>query len=210
MAGNRSRRRALLRNIERWFNGRDDRSVDNNDVERSRKMINHKINGWSSAFEDDPKKRKRMRRLWFITILLIGSATYLTVDYVKKSQPNPFLEAEEPVRTEESVRTEEVTKDTTSVKTQAKPASTPEVKKETIKYTPDGEVLIERPVYPKRGFNSSEEAEEFHKLLNKYNEQQKKINEWKAKGNSVFIYYKDRRIDDYLNSLEEDEERFII
>jgi hypothetical protein len=202
MAGNRSRRRALLRNIERWFNGREDNSVDKNDVERSRKMINHKINGWSSAFEDDPKKRKRMRRLWFVAALLIGSSAYFTIDYVKKSQPNPFLEAEEPVRTEE------VTKDSTSVKTKAKPAS--EVKKETIKYTPDGEVLIERPEYPKRGFNSSEEAEEFHKLLNKYNEQQKKINEWKAKGNSVFIYYKDRRIDDYLNSLEEDEERFII
>ena len=204
MAGNRSRRRALLRNIERWFNGREDNSVDKNDVERSRKMINHKINGWSSAFEDDPKKRKRMRRLWFILILLTGCLAYLTVDYVKKSQPNPFLEAKEPVRTEE------VTKDSTSVKTQSKPASTPEVKKETIKYTPDGEVLIERPVYPKRGFNSSEEAEEFKKLLIKYNEQQERMKEWKAKGNSVFIYYKDRRIDDYLNSLEEDEERFII
>ena len=204
MAGNRSRRRALLRNIERWFNGRDDRSVDSNDVERSRKMINHKINGWSSAFEDDPKKRKRMRRLWFILILLTGCLAYLTVDYVKKSQLNPFLEAEEPVRTEK------VIKDSTSVKTQAKQASTPEVKKETIKYTPDGEVLIERPVYPKRGFNSSEEAEEFKKLLIKYNEQQERMKEWKAKGNSVYIYYKDHRIDDYLNSLEEGEERFII
>lgn len=205
MAGNRSRRRALLRNIERWFNGRDDRSVDNNDVERSRKMINHKINGWSSAFEDDPKKRKRMRRLWVILILLTGCLAYLTVDYAKKSQPNPFLEAEEPVRIEE------VIKDSTSaVKTQVKPASTPEVKKEAIKYTPDGEVLIERPVYPKRGFNSSEEAEEFKKLLIKYNEQQERMKEWKAKGNSVYIYYKDRRIEDYLNSLEEGEERFII
>lgn len=203
MAGNRSRRRALLRNIERWFNGRDDRSVDNNDVERSRKMINHKINGWSSAFEDDPKKRKRMRRLWVILILLTGCLAYLTVDYAKKSHQNTLIEAKE------NVRTEEIIKDSTSIKKQAKP-STPEVKKETIKYNPDGEVLIERPVYPKRGFNSSEEAEEFKKLLDKYNEQQKRINEWKEKGNSVFIYYKDRRIDDYLNSLEEGEERFII
>lgn len=197
MAGNRSRRRALLRNIERWFNGRDDRSVDNNDVERSRKMINHKINGWSSAFEDDPKKRKRMRRLWIVLILLTGCLAYLTVDYAKKSHQNTLIEAKE------NVRTEEIIKDSTSIKKQAKPF-TPEVKKETIKYTPDGEVLIERPVYPKRGFNSSEEAEEFKKLLDKYNEQQKRINEWKEKGNSVFIYYKDRRED-----LVEDE-RYII
>lgn len=200
MAGNRSRRRALLRNIEKWFNGRDDRSVNNNDVEKSRKMINHNINGWSSAFDDDPKKRKKMRRLWLIAALLMGSAAYFTFDYVKTNSSSSFIEAKE------SVRTEEVTKDSTSIKEQLTPAPVPEVNK-TTKYSPDEEALIERPVYPKRGFNSSEEAEEFYKLLNKYNEQQKRINEWKERGNSVFIMYKDRRVEDYLNSLDEDKRK---
>jgi hypothetical protein len=164
-------------------------------------MINHKINGWSSAFDDDPKKRKRMR-LWVIIALLIGSAAYFTFNYVKSNPTDSFSEAKENVRTEKSV------KDSTSVKEQksTRPASEKEAKREvnkTTKYFPEEEALIERPVCPKR-FNSSEEVEEFHKLLNKYNEQQKKINEWKHRGNTVYIRYKDHRIEDYLNSLEED------
>lgn len=204
MAGNRSRRRALLKNIEKWFNGREDRSVNNNDVERNRKMINHRINGWSSAFDDDPKKRKRMR-LWLIIALLIGSAAYFTFDYVKS---NSFIEAEKAVKTEESVKTEKSVKDSTSVKEQKHPAVLPEAKREvnTTKYFPEEEALIERPIHPKKGFKSSDEAEEFHKLLSRYNEQQKKINSWKEKGNTVFIQYKDRRIEDYLNSLSLEEE----
>jgi hypothetical protein len=187
MAGNRSRRRELQRNIEKWFNGREDRSVSNNDVERNRKMINHRINGWSSAFDDDPKKHKRMR-LWLIIALLMGSAAYFTFDYVKSNSSNSFSEAEK------SVKTEEVTKDSTS---------TIETKKE-VKYSTDEEALIERPVYPKRGFNSAEEAEEFYELLDKYNEQQKRINEWKGRGNTVSIVFRDRRVESYLNSLKED------
>jgi len=187
MAGNRSRRRELQRNIEKWFNGREDRSVSNNDVERNRKMINHRINGWSSAFDDDPKKHKRMR-LWLIIALLMGSAAYFTFDYVKSNSSNSFSEAEK------SVKTEEVTKDSTS---------TIETKKE-VKYSTDEEALIERPIYPKGGFNSAEEAEEFYKLLDKYNEQQKRINEWKGRGNTVSIVFRDRRVESYLNSLKED------
>ena len=210
MSGIRSKLRAALRNITRFFDGQNNNAGDNS-VERTRKMIDHKIDGWSKNInkidkeeEEKKKNKKRRRRLWFITILLIGGAAYLTVDYVKShSSSIPSLEAKENV-------IEEITKDSTSTTVKEQPVQPASIqkkatkRKEVNKTTPDGEVLIEKPQYPERGFQSVEEAEEFQRQLHKYKEQQKRIKEEMEKGNSVFIIYKDQREDLVEN------ERFII
>ena len=60
---------------------------------------------------------------------------------------------------------------------QAEPEQEPT--KTEPEYAPNGEVLIQMPVYPKNGFDSYEEQEEYFKALEDYKRQQKEISDWK-------------------------------
>lgn len=46
-------------------------------------------------------------------------------------------------------------------------------------YAPNGEVLIQKPVYPKNGFDSYQEQENYFNTLQEYWKQQRRISDWK-------------------------------
>lgn len=63
-------------------------------------------------------------------------------------------------------------------KQQAAPEQEKPVKTES-EYAPNGEILIQKPVYPKNGFDSYQEQEDYFNTLEEYWKQQRRISDWK-------------------------------
>ena len=60
-----------------------------------------------------------------------------------------------------------------------KPTTAKDESKAELKYAPNGEVLIEKPAYPKNGFGSIQERENYFNTLEEYRKQQRRISDWK-------------------------------
>lgn len=93
------------------------------------------------------------------------------IDTISSSRITQIPKRQERVQEEEVQQVQEVQKQ------QPEPEPEKPVKAEP-KYAPNGEVLIQMPVYPDGGFDTYQEREQYFNTIKAYWEQQRRISSW--------------------------------
>lgn len=187
-----------LRNVfTRNHNSRSDggKRIDKN-KEKAMTDWGYETDVNASDFGDNQGGTKKTIMWCLIAIMiLIGALAY--IQYNKKKAANAIAKVEaldldtisasrvsqvQEMRKQSSVHP--VQQEVTTVpepepeqKQQAEPEQEPT--KTEPEYAPNGEVLIQKPVYPKDGFDSYQEQEEYFNTLQEYWKQQRRISDWK-------------------------------
>jgi len=99
------------------------------------------------------------------------------IDTISSSRITQIPKRQERVQ-EEEVKQVQVQEEQTQ---QSAPEPKKQIKTETeteLEYAPNGEVLIQMPVYPDGGFDTYQEREEYFNSIKAYWEQQRRISSW--------------------------------
>ena len=148
-------------------------------------------NRHSDNSERRPRKMKGVGLLVILFVILLTLLIYHrsrlqksedaiateVLDTISASRVAPMQEMKR--QSVQPVQQEVTTVSEPEQKQQAAEPETEKPVKTEPEYAPNGEVLIQKPVYPKNGFDSYEEQEEYFKALEDYKRQQKEISDWK-------------------------------
>lgn len=184
-----------LRNVfTRNHNSRSGGGKRTNKVkEKAMKDYGYQTDVYADDFGDNQRGTKKTV-MWCLTAILILLGALAYIQYNKKKASNAIARVEvldtisasrvAPMQEMKRQPVQPVQQEVTTV-----PESEPEQKQQAAEpekpvktepeYAPNGEVLIQKPVYPKNGFDSYEEQEEYFKALEDYKRQQKEISDWK-------------------------------